>query len=193
MELITISEIIAMIIVTIVMGYIFIDMIRIPRPTDILDRYRNKKKDILRRLLFASLIASPGIILHELAHKFTAMALGYSAVFKMWTTGLVLAIFLKLIHSPILIIAPGYVQIPAATPTPDLVLIAFAGPFINLVLWIGSWFLLKKYKFSTKWTIALAVTKRINMILFIFNMIPIPPLDGSKIWFGLFQLLTNGA
>lgn len=60
-------------------------------------------------------------------------------------------------------------------------LIAAAGPFTNLVLAaIGSLF---AYSFSGNIDIynALTIFVSINVGIFVFNMIPIPPLDGSRV------------
>ena len=40
-----------------------------------------------------------------------------------------------------------------------------------------------------KQIVALHLTKIINLWLFIFNMLPIPPLDGSKVFYHLFQTI----
>jgi Zn-dependent protease len=180
MPLITVTEIIYMIIVTIVLGYIFTSYIPVT-PKKIL---LYKKRFDWQQLKFASLVAAPGIILHELAHKFLAMGFGHQAIFQVFYPGLILAVFLKLISSPLLIIAPGYVVIQGITNSLESRLIAFAGPFINLSLWLLASLLLKKKRLSRKQVLALFLTKRINMILFIFNMIPIPPLDGYTVFFG---------
>jgi Zn-dependent protease len=178
--LISFMELIYFIILTLVVGYIFMDIFK-PR----FQRARFSWKS----LKFSALVAAPGIILHELAHKFVAMGFGLAASFKIWPFGLFLGVFLKAISSPFILIAPGYVEI-GSTTIPQLTLIAFAGPLINLILWIGSWAVLNyKKRLGRKTAIALYLTKLINMWLFIFNMLPIPPLDGSKVFYGLFKMI----
>ncbi len=181
--LITPLEIIYLIIVTAVIGYIFTGYVSI-RPKTVYNMMYPNRFD-LRDFYFSALIAAPGIIIHELAHKITAMSFGYPAQFQIFTFGLVIAIFLKLINSPFLIIAPGYVNIPAIESSLQYRLIAFAGPAVNLLLWAIAYLVLKyANNLSRKQLAFLALTKRINMILFIFNMIPIGPLDGAKVFFG---------
>jgi len=184
-SIISLLEIFYLLIVTVVIGYIFTGMIPSQAKfRTVYDMVRPKRFNY-QDLKFASLVAAPGIIVHELAHKFVALGFGIPATFQIWPFGLGLAIFLKLIASPLLIIAPGYVSIPGVVSAFQLRLIAFVGPLTNLVLWLVSAWILKVAKnLSPKQTLALALTKRINMILFIFNMIPIPPLDGSKVFFG---------
>ncbi len=183
--LISLLEIFYLLIVTLVIGYIFSGMIPL-KQRNYLDILKQKRFSFnFQELKFASLVAAPGIILHELAHKFVALGFGIPAIFQIWPFGLFLAIFLKLISSPLLIIAPGYVNIGNVADPFQFRLIAFVGPLVNLVLWLGSYLILKTVKNLTrKQHIVLLLTKRINMILFIFNMIPIPPLDGSKVFFG---------
>ncbi len=62
-------------------------------------------------------------------------------------------------------------------------LVAFAGPFVNILLAIISLFLLKTMVFSGSYIPLLEGIIVINIVLAIFNLIPIPPLDGSKILF----------
>lgn len=181
--LITPLEILYLIIVTAVIGYIFTGYVSI-RPKTVYNMMHPNRID-LRDFYFATLVAAPGIIIHELAHKLTAISFGYPAQFQVWTFGLVLAIFLKLISSPLMIIAPGYVNIPDISNSFQYRLIAFVGPAVNLLLWLVSAAVLKyAHNLSRKQLAFLALTKRINMILFIFNMIPIGPLDGAKVFFG---------
>jgi len=42
---------------------------------------------------FAIIITAPAVILHELAHKFVAMAMGLTATFHAWYTGLGIGVF----------------------------------------------------------------------------------------------------
>jgi len=186
MPLITFVEIINLIILTVAIGYIFSGFVR--RPRALPDLYR-KTRFNLEDMKFASLIAAPAVIVHELAHKFVAIGFGLTASFNLFPFGLFLGIFLRFINSPFLLVAPGYVLISQGATQLQNVLIAFAGPFTNLVLWLGSLFILRTKKVKSNTAIALHFSIIINMWLFIFNMLPIPPLDGSKVWFGLFKLL----
>lgn len=142
---------------------------------------------------FGLLIAAPGIVLHELAHKFVAIGFGTQATFQIFFIGILLGVFLRMIKSPVLILAPGYVMIPnleALTPL-QTSLVAFGGPFVNLLLWLIPLAILRtqKGKLSRSMAVFLFYTAFLNMWLFIFNMLPIPPLDGSKVFLGLFNTL----
>ena len=184
---ITIREIIDIAIMTVVLGYIFMDYIKRPRTEYDLLRYKGGFD--LESFKLAIVVAAPAIIIHELAHKFVALAFGLTAVFKAWFFGLFLGLILKIFHSPIIIFAPGFVEIGPAT---DLIhaLIAFAGPLMNLLLFGLSWYILNhKSKMSRKEAMLWYMTKQINLLLFIFNMLPIPPLDGSKVLFNLIRAI----
>tara|TARA_Y100000310_G_scaffold343906_1_gene453828 strand:+ start:4123 stop:4686 length:564 start_codon:yes stop_codon:yes gene_type:complete len=183
MALISLWEIAQLVIVSGVLGYIFMQP-NAARPKTVYDMMYPKKFN-WDDFKFAVIVASPGVVLHELAHKFVAMGYGLSAEFHMWTFGLALGVILKLVSSPLLIIAPGFVTIPFFTNEVGYRLIAFAGPLVNLVLWIGSMIILRTAKNLTrKQTIGLGMLKYINMILFFFNMLPFGPLDGAKVLFG---------
>tara|TARA_Y100000310_G_scaffold345160_1_gene462260 strand:- start:3248 stop:3778 length:531 start_codon:yes stop_codon:yes gene_type:complete len=171
------SELLSIVIVTVAIGYIFSGLIKFPF-------IKKSKYDILK---FSMLVSAPAVILHELAHKFIAIILGLKATFFASYTGLAIGVFLKLIHSPFIVLVPGFVSISPTTPL-NSSMVAFAGPFTNLLLWITATLLLKQKNISNKTILFLAYTKRINLILFIFNMIPFGPLDGAKVFSGLFSL-----
>ena len=83
---------------------------------------------------------------------------------------------------------PAYVSIFGDGTALQYSLIAFAGPFVNLFLWIGSLIILKTMKIKHRYIPLLVLTSRINMFLFIFNMIPIPGFDGYKVFSGLLSI-----
>lgn len=196
MAVISFLEIIYLIITTVVVGFIFSGYIpstkRIEKQDELLSKYEKPSLLDWEAIKFTILVAAPGIIFHELGHKFLALLLGMGAIFKIFWFGLGLGFLLKLLNSPILILAPGYVEISGATSTLDLTLVAFSGPLVNLVLWVGSLYVLKtNRKLTNKASLAVLLTKQINMFLFIFNMLPIPPLDGFKVWTGIFSLIFS--
>ncbi|MBI2667747.1 hypothetical protein HYX17_03160 [Candidatus Woesearchaeota archaeon] len=161
---------------TLAIGYIFSGFIKFP----FISNYESLRLSVY--------IAAPAVILHELMHKFVAIFLGLSATFHASYPGLVLGVILKLMGSPLLILVPGYVSIPFTNPVYGAI-VAFAGPLINLILW-GLAALVLKYnnKLSQRSMTILALTKRINIILFFFNMIPIGPFDGAKVLNGIISL-----
>ncbi len=143
---------------------------------------------------FACKVIAPPIILHELAHKFVAVGFGLSATFHAFyadPTTLVLggiAFLAKLANFGFFLIVPGFVSIAGSATPLENFLIAFAGPGVHLALWAGSWLWLRRKGLSRTQALILAFTSRINMFLFVFNMIPIPPFDGFQVFKNLFQL-----
>ncbi len=175
-------EIIEMLVMVVGLGYIFSGFIKVQRGP-----FELKKRFDWKDLWFSAIVAAPAVVFHELGHKFVAMALGYSATFHVYWFGLALGIVLKVIASPLLIIAPAFVSIPAGVPGLQSALIAFAGPFVNLVLFALSALVLKyKKRMSRKEAVGWAISKKLNIFLFFFNMIPLPPLDGYHVLSGLF-------
>jgi Zn-dependent protease len=186
MVLITFVELVKLVIMSVVLGFIFMGIF--PRKAKTVYDMMHPKRFKWDDLWFAILISAPAVVLHELAHKFTAMGFGYSASFEVFPLGLGLGLLLRLIGSPFLIIAPGYVTIPTEVFANDLAyrLIAFAGPLTNLVIWFVAFIVVKKlrHKLSRSHLSFWMFTRNINLILFIFNMIPFGPLDGAKVFFG---------
>jgi len=66
-----------------------------------------------------------------------------------------------------------------------LLLVSLAGPFSNLVLALFVAILYNLFGVSGYFALFLFLLVSINVYLAIFNLIPVPPLDGSKILLGL--------
>jgi Zn-dependent protease len=148
-------------------------------------------KSIIHQLKQSALIVAPAIILHELGHKCMALYFGFSATLQADYLGLGIGIFLKVIQSPVLFFIPAYVSWVGDPTTVQQILVAFAGPLVNILLWAGSWYILKyhSHKLSSKAIHILVFTRFVNGLLAIFNLLPIPFFDGGKIAFGLYELL----
>tara|TARA_B100000029_G_scaffold452672_1_gene478025 strand:+ start:233 stop:850 length:618 start_codon:yes stop_codon:yes gene_type:complete len=70
-------------------------------------------------------------------------------------------------------------------PRKDMMKVAFAGPAANLILaFIGGTIIRTQFLEGT-FILMLVLFTQINIMLAVFNMIPIPPLDGSQIFSGL--------
>jgi len=72
-----------------------------------------------------------------------------------------------------------------ANPRTDMMKIAFAGPAANLLLAFIAGMLIRFTGYMGAITTVLVMFMQINIMLAVFNMIPIPPLDGSQIFSGL--------
>lgn len=134
-------------------------------------------------------------LLHELAHKYAARRYGAYAVYRAWPEGLGLMLLLSFITGGrFFIAAPGAVYIFAPyIRRRENGVISFAGPLTNLVLALifGFLFMLSTAQ-SSLWSSASpeilglvgavsSMGARVNMFLGLFNMLPIFPLDGSKV------------
>lgn len=176
-------EIFDIVFMTAVVGYIFID------------GFRNFAHSTKERFLLSVLSVAPGIILHEFGHKIVGLLFGFNATFNAAYIWLGIGLVLKLV-SGFMFFVPAYVSITCAsagcviTPIAST-LIAFAGPAINGLLYIGALLALKYGQWSPKVTLVLTATQRINGILFIFNMLPVPLFDGFSVYSGLWHLITG--
>ncbi|RME78097.1 hypothetical protein D6774_02265 [Candidatus Woesearchaeota archaeon] len=188
MTLFSIQEIIDIIIMTLAVGFIFKDMFRAPAPQvyDPLRAIQSRKYD---DFTFAIVVTAPAIILHEFGHKFVALAFGLHAVFHAAYTWLAIGVLLKLFMPGFIFFVPAYVAIQGFAGHIPHALIAFAGPGVNLLLYLACKIALKLQKVPSKYVKAVVLTQRINGVLFLFNMLPIPGFDGFQVYSQLFQAL----
>ncbi|MBS7611665.1 hypothetical protein KEJ27_05600 [Candidatus Bathyarchaeota archaeon] len=120
-------------------------------------------------------------LIHELAHKIVAQRMGYWAEFRLSIPGLLLTL-LSVIF-PVKIIAPGAVKVVGLFISKDGVgKIAFAGPLTNIIQAIVYVILLEFYAYSHLTVIAFFVLANLNLSLALFNLIPIDPMDGAKVF-----------
>ncbi len=195
--ILSIMELVDIIIMSVFIGFLFKGVFRKqpPRAADY-DPLKEYKEDRYSDLKYSILITAPAIVFHELAHKFTALAFGGQATFFAFyhnDTTLLLGIFAlvaKLMNFGFFLIVPGYVQHSGIANPLFLAMVAFAGPFLNLVLWYVPKRMVKDNiipKVLKKRTDILIYTSKINGFLFIFNMLPIPPFDGFSVFSGIIQ------
>ena len=180
------QELIELVIMTLALGYIF--MAYVQRPRTHLDALYPKGFN-WDDFKFAILVTAPAVVFHELAHKFAAMIMGLAATFHASYFGLGLGVLLRVFSSPFIIFVPGYVAIGPSTPLQSA-LTAFVGPGTNLLLFFIAYLVLnRKQKMTQNQALFWHLTKQINLFLFLFNMIPIPPFDGSHVFSGLFRTI----
>lgn len=129
-----------------------------------------------------------GFVLHELAHRHIARQYGAYAIFRAWPTGLLLMIGLAVIGSPFLFAAPGAVMIYAShISREENGIISAAGPLTNIALALLFAFGMFGLASATSGLgqlamIAFNVGFSVNVFLALFNLIPVFPLDGSKVY-----------
>ena len=127
----------------------------------------------------ALVTVGPGFVFHELSHKFVARKYGFWAEFRMWPMGLALALFSSLIG--FVFAAPGATYISGANISKtENGKISLAGPLTNVA--IAALFL-PFFFFGSGVLYAVGyIGVQVNIFLAMFNMLPIGPLDGAKVW-----------
>jgi len=181
--LITLMELFDAAVMTLAVGFIFMNLLN--RFTQ---NYYIKRFD-WKVFWFACLIGAPAILLHELAHKFIAMAFGMSATFNAAYLWLGIGILLVLMRSPFLFFVPAYVAISGNGTNLGYALSSLAGPAMNFVLWMTALVVLRTQKIQKKHMAFWYLTKQINMFLFIFNMLPIPGFDGFHFFSNILRVI----
>lgn len=145
-------------------------------------------------------------ILHEIAHGYVAERLGdpTARLLGRLTLNPVshVDLFLTIILPLMLFLSNTGIIFGGAKPVPvdpynlkdgrkDMALVSLAGPATNIALVLIATAIFKLLHFDTLAepsganaiiTVLLAIIIKINLSLAIFNLLPIPPLDGSKIF-----------
>jgi len=129
---------------------------------------------------------------HEFAHAWVAYKLGDPTAKQSGRLTLNPLAHLDPMGSlMILIIGFGYAKpVPVdarylKNPRTDMMKVAFAGPAANLLLAFVGGTIIRAHIVGGSLILMLYLFTQINIMLAIFNMIPIPPLDGSQIFSGL--------
>ena len=145
------------------------------------------------------------ITFHEAAHGYVAHRLGDNTAYDLGRVSfnpirhidpfgtLIMPAILLMAHSPFLF---GYAKpVPVnfralRNPRTDMVLVAIAGPATNIALALLAAAALHVVDLlpdnAARWTFDnLKNALLINVVLAIFNMLPIPPLDGGRVAVGL--------
>jgi Zn-dependent protease len=153
-------------------------------------------------IIFQVLILLFSVILHEVAHGYAALSLGDPTAraagrltlnpikhMDPWGT-VILPLFLILIRAPFLV---GWAKPVPVNPfllrdrKRGMMLVGAAGPLANIALILLSALVLRAMPFSAP-PILFDLFKyccAINIILALFNLLPVPPLDGSKVVAGI--------
>lgn len=170
------------------------------------DVFRNLDWSILTNILISVIPALICITLHELSHGFVAYKLGDTTAKDMGRLtlnpikhidlfGLVMMIVFKFGWAkPVPVDMRNF-----KNPKRDMAITGLAGPVSNII--IGCVFLFiyglifipcrtSASAFSSTVIDTVYVTAYLSFALAVFNLLPIPPLDGSKV---LFSLLSDSA
>ena len=140
----------------------------------------------INEIIYWSKIAGLSVISHEVMHKVVAEVLGYSTYYEVFYPGLLIGLLFKVLKSPFVFFIPGYVEIYGYIDYLHFIIISLAGPVSNGVITVLGWLFYKKTN-----RIEYRHLYRINFLLFILNMLPIPPLDGFKVVYGVYKVLVE--
>lgn len=138
---------------------------------------------ILEIFLISMLTAGIAFIVHEMAHKFTAMRYGYWAEFQMNPTMLVVAVAVAAL-AKVVFAAPGATMIYGTAISPEENgKISLAGPLSNLILIIPfALLLIGGLNINSVLTAIIGLRGiQVNAMFAAFNLLPLGPLDGVKI------------
>ena len=135
------------------------------------------------------------VILHECAHGWVANKLGDPTAKMLGRLTLnplkhvdligtiLLPVTLLLVHSSVVFgwakpVPVNYLNL--RHPRRDMMWVGIAGPIVNIALaFIFSWLLALPLSQADHRVVEMAII--INLVLAVFNMMPIPPLDGSRL------------
>jgi Zn-dependent protease len=150
--------------------------------------------------ILSLIILFVSIIVHEISHGWVAYKLGdptarYSgrltlnplAHIDIFGT-IILPLLLIVMHSPFLF---GYAKpVPInfynlKNPKRDMIWVGLSGPISNILSAAVLSLIIKAISLPQFFYEIVAFGVWINLILAVFNLIPIPPLDGSRVVFGL--------
>lgn len=155
-------------------------------------------------IVFALAILIMSVVVHEVAHGYAALFLGDHTAEYQGRLTLNPIRHLDLFGSvivPLISFLLGGVIFGWAKPVPynpynlqkggkwAEAIVAFAGPFVNIFLAVSAGLVLRfgvnSFGEASPMTTVLVMIVITNVVLAIFNLVPIPPLDGSKILFAI--------
>jgi Zn-dependent protease len=184
----TFREIIDICIMTLAIGYIFSTIIKREPDLDYDPLKYYSQNKLIEDIKFGVIIAAPAVVLHELAHKVFAMSFGAVATLHAPIGWYAIIIIMRALNFPLFFFVGGYVSHSPLLPLQSFI-VSIAGPLTNLLLY-GICIGLVKYKLINRKHYKTAmISAKLNMFLFVFNILPIPGFDGFHAIRALWMLL----
>jgi len=134
------------------------------------------------------------LTLHELAHAWVAWRLGDPTAKSQGRLTLNPIVHLDPLGTLMFVLTALIANLPFgwARPVPvdpryfrrakeGMAIVAAAGPLMNFLLALACWGVVRHVELSGQWAEVLEKAYIVNLVLGIFNLIPVPPLDGSRI------------
>ena len=128
---------------------------------------------------FALLTVLTAFLMHEMAHRYMARRLGGFGRFRIWVIGALLALVTSILG--ILFAAPGAVYVSGIYSAETNGKVSLAGPGTNMILAGMFYALYLVLSPLTGYAFLLGFVGALNSWYAVFNLIPIPPLDGYKV------------
>lgn len=150
---------------------------------------------IVIRIVFALTVLAISITIHEFLHGYVALLLGDDTAHRDGRLSLNPINHIDpfaTVLLPVILVLFGLPPFGAAKPVPvnfarlkyeefGGALVGIVGPLSNLVLAIIGGFIYSTFDPTGLWELWWAIFISINVGFFVFNMIPFPPLDGSRV------------
>ncbi len=135
-------------------------------------------------------IVSIAVIPHELAHRWSARRLGCYSRYVLSPQGLLLTLLTAIPFIPFKIIMAGFTLVVPTTHDPRVLkringIVSYMGPLTNILIasisLVSLVFLVKSGYIDPLVISILYISTRLNSWIAIFNLLPVPPLDGIKV------------
>lgn len=131
-------------------------------------------------------------LFHELAHRFVARKLNCLAVYELWLPGVIFGLLMMLVGIKFIIVGAVVIHtymfgrwgMKSRPPSMrEIGYISVSGPLTNLIMASVFSALAGAVSASSGMNVVFSYLASINAWFALFNLVPVKPLDGSKVFF----------